>query len=238
MRFLSSLPGNRCVKGEELSLKGDTVNDCHAEIISRRGFVRYSYMSLLKAGFKVLKGLLPFFLLLGHYIKVQLYLSLYNPVRFLYIELLKYYDGADNSIFEPAGDKLQIKSDISFHLYIRWAYHLTSYSPSPFALTDVESLYYSSRFSLVSVCFFFFQSTAPCGDGALFDKSCSEVGDNVEHHQPLFENTKQGKLRTKVENGKWSTHMCNCSWKEKQAKLNNTGQLDHPAESENTCCLF
>lgn len=35
-----SLSGNRCVKGEELSLKGDTVNDCHAEIISRRGFVR------------------------------------------------------------------------------------------------------------------------------------------------------------------------------------------------------
>ncbi|XP_010146813.1 PREDICTED: double-stranded RNA-specific adenosine deaminase-like, partial [Eurypyga helias] len=31
--------GNRCVKGEELSLKGETVNDCHAEIISRRGFV-------------------------------------------------------------------------------------------------------------------------------------------------------------------------------------------------------
>lgn len=41
MRFLPSLPGNRCVKGEELSLKGDTVNDCHAEIISRRGFLRY-----------------------------------------------------------------------------------------------------------------------------------------------------------------------------------------------------
>ncbi|NWW42914.1 DSRAD deaminase, partial [Pedionomus torquatus] len=32
--------GNRCVKGEELSLKGETVNDCHAEIISRRGFMR------------------------------------------------------------------------------------------------------------------------------------------------------------------------------------------------------
>ncbi|NXL39724.1 DSRAD deaminase, partial [Glaucidium brasilianum] len=31
--------GNRCVRGEELSLKGETVNDCHAEIISRRGFV-------------------------------------------------------------------------------------------------------------------------------------------------------------------------------------------------------
>ncbi|XP_030013531.1 double-stranded RNA-specific adenosine deaminase isoform X2 [Sphaeramia orbicularis] len=114
--------GNRCVKGEELSLKGETVNDCHAEIISRRGFV-----------------------------------------RFLYSELLRHYDGADNSIFEPAeNNKLQIKSDITFHLYI---------------------------------------STAPCGDGALFDKSCSESGDEVEGHQPLFENAKQGKLRTKVENG-------------------------------------
>ncbi|XP_037310160.2 double-stranded RNA-specific adenosine deaminase [Pungitius pungitius] len=114
--------GNRCVKGEELSLKGDTVNDCHAEIISRRGFV-----------------------------------------RFLYIELLKHYDGTDDSIFELAeNDFLRIKSDITFHLYI---------------------------------------STAPCGDGALFDKSCSEAGDEVEGHQPLFENAKQGKLRTKVENG-------------------------------------
>lgn len=42
-RFLSPpcLSGNRCVKGEELSLKGETVNDCHAEIISRRGFIRW-----------------------------------------------------------------------------------------------------------------------------------------------------------------------------------------------------
>uniref|UniRef100_A0AAQ5XA99 Adenosine deaminase RNA specific n=1 Tax=Amphiprion ocellaris TaxID=80972 RepID=A0AAQ5XA99_AMPOC len=114
--------GNRCVKGEELSLKGETVNDCHAEIISRRGFV-----------------------------------------RFLYNELLKHCDGTDDGIFEPAeNSKLRIKSDITFHLYI---------------------------------------STAPCGDGALFDKSCSEAGDEVEGHQPLFENAKQGKLRTKVENG-------------------------------------
>lgn len=114
--------GNRCVKGEELSLKGETVNDCHAEIISRRGFV-----------------------------------------RFLYSELLKHYDGGDDSIFEETqNNRLRVKSDITFHLYI---------------------------------------STAPCGDGALFDKSCSEAGDEVEGHQPLFENAKQGKLRTKVENG-------------------------------------
>ncbi|KAL8184541.1 UNVERIFIED_CONTAM: hypothetical protein K2H54_019843 [Gekko kuhli] len=117
--------GNRCVKGEELSLKGETVNDCHAEIISRRGFI-----------------------------------------RFLYSELMKHDPSAPkDSIFEPAEDgKLKIKDDITFHLYI---------------------------------------STAPCGDGALFDKSCSDPANTVGEgpHQPLFENPKQGKLRTKVENG-------------------------------------
>ncbi|XP_030042269.1 double-stranded RNA-specific adenosine deaminase isoform X3 [Microcaecilia unicolor] len=117
--------GNRCVKGEELSLKGETVNDCHAEIISRRGFI-----------------------------------------RFLYSELMKFDSSAsEDSLFEIAEDgRLKIKDSITFHLYV---------------------------------------STAPCGDGALFDKSCSDPpsreGDNTHH--PLFENPKQGKLRTKVENG-------------------------------------
>ncbi|XP_006976370.1 double-stranded RNA-specific adenosine deaminase isoform X1 [Peromyscus maniculatus bairdii] len=118
--------GNRCVKGDSLSLKGETVNDCHAEIISRRGFI-----------------------------------------RFLYSELMKYNQHtAKNSIFELArgGEKLQIKKTVSFHLYI---------------------------------------STAPCGDGALFDKSCSDraVESTESRHYPVFENPKQGKLRTKVENG-------------------------------------
>lgn len=46
-------------------------------------------------------------------------------------------------------------------------------------------------------------STAPCGDGALFDKSCSDraVESADSRHYPVFENPKQGKLRTKVENG-------------------------------------
>ncbi|XP_021051513.1 double-stranded RNA-specific adenosine deaminase isoform X1 [Mus pahari] len=118
--------GNRCVKGDSLSLKGETVNDCHAEIISRRGFI-----------------------------------------RFLYGELMKYNQHtAKHSIFELArgGEKLQIKKTVSFHLYI---------------------------------------STAPCGDGALFDKSCSDraVESTESRHYPVFENPKQGKLRTKVENG-------------------------------------
>lgn len=38
--LFGAFPGNRCVKGDSLSLKGETVNDCHAEIISRRGFIR------------------------------------------------------------------------------------------------------------------------------------------------------------------------------------------------------
>ncbi|KAM6106436.1 double-stranded RNA-specific adenosine deaminase [Pterocles gutturalis] len=120
--------GNRCVKGEELSLKGETVNDCHAEIISRRGFVRFLYSELMK----------------------------YDPSS---------PSSAEESIFEPAGGKkLRVKSGITFHLYI---------------------------------------STAPCGDGALFDKSCSDQAGATgpAQHQPLFENPKQGKLRTKVENG-------------------------------------
>ncbi|NXA10288.1 DSRAD deaminase, partial [Sapayoa aenigma] len=120
--------GNRCVKGEELSLKGETVNDCHAEIISRRGFVRFLYSELMK----------------------------YDPSN---------PSSAEESIFEPAGgERLKIKSSITFHLYV---------------------------------------STAPCGDGALFDKSCSDQGSMVgqPQHQPLFENPRQGKLRTKVENG-------------------------------------
>ncbi|NWX09422.1 DSRAD deaminase, partial [Caloenas nicobarica] len=120
--------GNRCVKGEELSLKGETVNDCHAEIISRRGFMRFLYSELLK----------------------------YNPSD---------PSSAEQSIFAPAeGDRLKIKSGVTFHLYI---------------------------------------STAPCGDGALFDKSCSDQAGAAgqTQHQPLFENAKQGKLRTKVENG-------------------------------------
>ncbi|KAM9368252.1 double-stranded RNA-specific adenosine deaminase [Phaethornis superciliosus] len=120
--------GNRCVKGEELSLKGETVNDCHAEIISRRGFVRFLYSELMK----------------------------YDPSN---------PSSAEDSIFEPAGgNRLKIKSSVTFHLYV---------------------------------------STAPCGDGALFDKSCSDQASVVgqTQHQPLFENPKQGKLRTKVENG-------------------------------------
>lgn len=41
-------------------------------------------------------------------------------LRFLYNEILKYQEGNDDCIFEPAEkNKLQVKPDITFHLYIR-----------------------------------------------------------------------------------------------------------------------
>ena len=39
--------GNRCVMGDKLSLSGKTVTDCHAEVIARRGLVRYFYRELI-----------------------------------------------------------------------------------------------------------------------------------------------------------------------------------------------
>uniref|UniRef100_UPI00358F6A76 double-stranded RNA-specific adenosine deaminase-like isoform X2 n=1 Tax=Myxine glutinosa TaxID=7769 RepID=UPI00358F6A76 len=114
--------GNRCVKGDELSLNGQTINDCHAEVIAKRGLQRFLYKCLLN----------------------------YKP------------SDEKESIFTMKDDKLCVKPEISFQLYI---------------------------------------STAPCGDSALFDKSCNDPPEESMFHQPLFENNKQGKLRTKVESG-------------------------------------
>ncbi|XP_041365341.1 double-stranded RNA-specific adenosine deaminase-like [Gigantopelta aegis] len=38
--------GNRCITGQQLSLEGNTVNDSHAEIITRRSFLRFLYKQL------------------------------------------------------------------------------------------------------------------------------------------------------------------------------------------------
>ncbi|KAJ7416534.1 Double-stranded RNA-specific adenosine deaminase [Willisornis vidua] len=155
--------GNRCVKGEELSLKGETVNDCHAEIISRRGFVRFLYSELMK----------------------------YDPSN---------PSSAEESIFEPAGGKrLRIKSNVTFHLYVRFVGRASVMGAS----STVIPLALAAAWQSVLTREGLFSSTAPCGDGALFDKSCSDQASMVgqPQHQPLFENPKQGKLRTKVENG-------------------------------------
>jgi len=38
--------GTKCVKGDELTMNGKLVNDCHAEILSRRSFICYLYHQL------------------------------------------------------------------------------------------------------------------------------------------------------------------------------------------------
>lgn len=74
-------------------------------------------------------------------------------LRFLYSELLKYYDDTDDSIFEPAEkSKLQIKPDITFHLYIRWEYQMLSFTlfPSTHALLFHYRPYPALRYIKVS----------------------------------------------------------------------------------------
>ena len=38
--------GTRCITGDKMSLRGDVVNDSHAEVVARRGLVRYLYRQL------------------------------------------------------------------------------------------------------------------------------------------------------------------------------------------------
>ena len=49
--------------------------------------------------------------------------------------------------------------------------------------------------------FHLYINTAPCGDGATFSRTDRDLRMMSEHF-PLFDNAKQGILRTKVENGK------------------------------------
>lgn len=41
--------GTKCITGDQIDNKGQTLNDCHGEIIACRGFRRYMYSELLKA---------------------------------------------------------------------------------------------------------------------------------------------------------------------------------------------
>ncbi|XP_077972507.1 double-stranded RNA-specific adenosine deaminase-like isoform X1 [Styela clava] len=123
MQVVSIGSGNRCVKGDKLSLRGETVNDCHAEVIARRGLVRYLYRELINCD--------------------------------------------EDFKFVLKDDKYDLNPGIEFHLFI---------------------------------------NTAPCGDSAIFapsDAATDQPGQDGSDglHHPVFENNKQGLLRTKVENG-------------------------------------
>jgi len=46
-QVISMASGTKCVNGVQISLQGQTVNDCHAEVLARRGFVRFLYKQVM-----------------------------------------------------------------------------------------------------------------------------------------------------------------------------------------------
>ncbi|CAI2348588.1 unnamed protein product [Caenorhabditis sp. 36 PRJEB53466] len=80
LQLISLSTGNKGLRGENVANDGTALIDCHAEILARRGLL-----------------------------------------RFLYSEVLKHSNNPDNSIFIKGGEKLVLRSEVSFHLFINTA---------------------------------------------------------------------------------------------------------------------
>lgn len=48
LQVISVATGTKCINGEHLSLKGQCINDCHAEVVARRCLVHFLFSQLEK----------------------------------------------------------------------------------------------------------------------------------------------------------------------------------------------
>ena len=124
--FSCAFVGNRCITGDYLSLEGTTVNDSHAEIITRRGLIRWvtniphsscrrRVCTKSQSSHKALETVSTL---------IRLYFTKYGFVcRFLYKNLLTFEPGSTDSLFVrmSGSSKLSVKENVSFHLYISTA---------------------------------------------------------------------------------------------------------------------
>ncbi|XP_042858239.1 double-stranded RNA-specific editase Adar-like isoform X3 [Penaeus japonicus] len=56
MKVISVATGTKCINGEHLSLKGQCINDCHAEVVARRCLVHFLFSQLEKLAETAEKG--------------------------------------------------------------------------------------------------------------------------------------------------------------------------------------
>ena len=46
VKVISVTTGTKCINGEHMSVEGNSLNDCHAEVIARRCLIDYLYSQL------------------------------------------------------------------------------------------------------------------------------------------------------------------------------------------------
>ncbi len=57
-KVVSLATGNRSIRGTNLSPVGEAMNDCHAEILVRRGLVSFLYDQIVKFGTNPIESIL------------------------------------------------------------------------------------------------------------------------------------------------------------------------------------
>jgi hypothetical protein len=88
--------GTRCLSGNNLRTDGSTVNDSHAEVLARRGFLRFAFA----------------------YNKL-----IFNFLRFIYAQLNDFLDNKETIFDTKRADdnRLVLRPNVHIHLFINTA---------------------------------------------------------------------------------------------------------------------